>query len=205
MLSYQDYEEFPSALKIRFDAPNLDLREVSLVGAQIHRLVNKVAEDSLELPHKFPYLYVRSGPWAGVMFGKPYDPLFISLQITNLSYGSFSAETRVRVHRVARDLSIGVVGSLVASVIWSLADSAPKSVLVEKPKATAEEQTPSSQHKTVDVGPNIVQIAKGMTSTGKPWELTSSSIRVARHQMANPSIERTLYGLRPSSASHVKR
>lgn len=167
MLSYSEYAEFDSGLRIRFDAPSLDLREVALVGAQLHRLINKVAEDLFELPRLNPELYARS-----TIYGKPYDPLLISLQITSLSYGSFSSETRLRIHRAARDLSIGVAGSLIASVIWSIAETTFKLVQVEqKPIATAE-QRQSAPPKTVDVGSNIRQIARGLAATGKPWELS---------------------------------
>ena len=173
MLSYSEYAEFESGLMIRFDAPNLDLREVALVGVQLHRLINRVAENLFELSRgRNPELYSRSGPMGGLMFGKPYDPLLISLQITSLSYGSFSTKTRLRIHRAARDLSIGVAGSLIASVIWSIAETTPKPVQVaQKPTATAEPRQ-STPPKTVDVGSNIRQIARGLAATGKPWELS---------------------------------
>ena len=174
MIDYREYNEGTALLKIQFEAPDLDLREVGLVSTQLHRIVNKVAESVFELPAKNPVLYSRTGPYGGLMFSRPYDPVIVTLQITSLAYGSLLAEMRPRVHRVARDLAVGAVGSLIASVIWSVAESAPKSVAVpERPKAEIAE---APQPATVDVGPNVTQIATGMAATGKPWKLTIEDV-----------------------------
>lgn len=165
MVTNNDYMVLPGRMRIRFDAPGLDLREISLVSAQIHRLVNKVAHGLYGLPQGYPGLYSTDRP-----FGLTRDPLLVSLELTGLAYGSFSAETRLRIYRIGRDLAIGVAGSLIASVIWSIADSGVKSVKVEeKPSDRAPATYPRESR--VDVGPNIRNIAKGMEASGKNWEL----------------------------------
>ena len=159
-----EYESFDVGLKIYFRCPEMDLREVGLVSTTLHRIINKVAEEVLELPYRAPELYLPSSPYRKMFFGRPYDPLAVSLAVTNLQYGSLSAETKLRIHRVVRDLTIGAAGSLIASVIWSIGDSAPKST-------TAEIQAPAQQVHPVDVGPNLRHMADRLAANGKPWEL----------------------------------
>ncbi|MGV3572853.1 MAG: hypothetical protein ACO1PB_19845 [Ramlibacter sp.] len=128
--------------------------------------MNKVAQREYGIPSYYPELYAP-----GLPFGLPRDPLLVSLELTGLAYGSFSAETKIRIHRIARDVSIGVAGSLIASVIWSIADTDSKKVRVEERPSgpRVEAATPKERH--LDIGPNIRNIANGMAASGKKWEL----------------------------------
>lgn len=66
---------------------------------------------------------------------------------------------------------MGVAGSLLASVIWSIAETSIKSIrVVERPTVSAE-QSQESRPMRIDVGPNLVQIVTGMNATNKPWSL----------------------------------
>lgn len=54
MISYRDYKEIDGALKFRFDAPHLDIREISAVGWQLHKIVNKIAIEAEKLDSVCP-------------------------------------------------------------------------------------------------------------------------------------------------------
>jgi hypothetical protein len=166
MVHPDDYFSLGGGMKIRFDAPGLDLRDVSLIAGQIHRIVNKVARREFGIPTHYPELYAP-----GLPFGLPRDPLLVSLELTGLTYGSFSAETKIRIHRVARDLSIGAAGSLIASVIWTIAESNSKKVQVEEQPSRPNVEAAVPKERYLDIGVNIRDIANGMAASGKQWEL----------------------------------
>jgi len=166
MVHPDNYVALHGGMKIRFDASALDLREISIITAQIHRIVNKVAQRECGIPSYYLDLYAPSIP-----FGLPRDPLLVSLELTGLTYGSFSAETKIRIHRVACDVFIGVAGSLIASVIWSIAESGVKKVQVGVMPSGPRIAAAIPKERRLDVGPNIRNIANGMAASGKKWEL----------------------------------
>lgn len=149
--------EEPS-VRIYFRCPEMDLRDVAVVSQGLHRAFNEAFAQGMEL-HR---IYGRQR-----YFLRTDDPLLVSLEVTELSFGSLSARTRVNLKRDARSLAIGVTGSLVASAIIAIGSAAHRDAEVDTTGPRG-----STPHQPVDVGPHIRDMTKQLAASGKPWELT---------------------------------
>ncbi len=102
------YEDTESVMVIRFDAPDMDLRDIGIVAGSLHRAINDAIlsvfpTDLLEV--------VRLATRA-----RFEDPLFASLRVEHLSSGSFVAQCRLRLSpKLRRDLAVGTISSLIAA------------------------------------------------------------------------------------------
>ena len=146
------------AVRIHFRCPELDLRDIAIVSQGLHRAFNEAFAQGMEL-HR---VYGRQR-----YFLRTDDPLLVSLEVTELSLGSLSARTRVRLQRDSRNLTIGVAGSLIASAIIAIGIAAQRDASVD---TTPPREPP--QQRPVDVGPHIRDMTKQLAASGKPWELT---------------------------------
>ena len=152
-----EYHDTELGLRIYFKCEEMDLRDLGIVAAALHKAFNAGFFQGLDLPRLYGlrrYHYEAD------------DPLVISLVVKNLEYGSLSADVKAKVHRVIRDLSIGVAGSLIASTIWAVGESARGAAAVEMP------QERPAQYRPVDVGNNVRDMVERLSATDKEWELT---------------------------------
>lgn len=151
------HENEEPGVKIYFSCPDMDLREISIVSEGLHRTFNEAFAQGLE----YHRIYGRKQ-----FFRKNDDPLLVSLVVTELSHGSLSARTKVRLRRGARDLGIGVASSLVASAVIAIGVAAQRDADVHIVQPERPIHAPP-----VDVGPHIRDMAKQLAASDKSWEL----------------------------------
>ncbi len=149
-------------VKIYFRCPDMDLREISIVSEGLHRTFNEAFAQGLE----YHRIYGRQQ-----FFLKKDDPLLVSLVVTELAYGSLRARTKVKLLRGARDLGIGVAGSLVASAVIAIGEAAQRHGYVD----LVQEESPIHAP-PVDVGPHIRDMVKQLAASDKSWELTVEDV-----------------------------
>ena len=148
----------PGLCTVIFETPDLDFRDIGIVTTSLHRIFNRVAVEAYATD--LPALVEASGVLKSVFYR---DALFVSLVVTELTAGSFISKAQLK--QLVRDLSIGVTTSLIATVIWSMHESAPRSVTA----------TPSSvltaPAKEVLVIHQVNEMVKRLSQRGKPWKL----------------------------------
>lgn len=151
-----EYQDTDLGIHIYFKCEEMDLREVGIVSTALHRAFNEGFIQGLELPsligHRWSSYHDES-------------PLLISLVVSNLEYGSLSADIKPKIHGLFKNLSIGVVSSLIASTVWYIGDSANRQATVEMPS----EKPQTSQR--LDVGDNVREMINTLSKTDKYWEL----------------------------------
>ena len=154
------YEATDAVMAIRFEMPEMDLREIGIVAVSLHRAINDailsvLPSDILEI--------VRLATRA-----RFDDPLFASLRIEELSRGSLRALCRLRLSpKLARDLAVGTASSLIATSIWAIATKAQPSQHYPPPPSS-----PAIAERMPDAGPGVQRMVRRLTETGKAWELT---------------------------------
>ena len=154
------YEETDAVMAIRFETPEMDLREIGIVATSLHRAVNDAILSVL--PTDIREL-VRLA--AGARFD---DPLFASLRVEELSRGSLLAHCRLRLSpRLRRDLEVGTASSLIAMSISAIATKAQPGHHYPPPPVPLSIIQPMP-----DAGPGVRTMVRRLTEMGKPWELT---------------------------------
>ena len=105
-------------MAIRFETPEMDLREIGIVATSLHRAVNDAILSVL--PTDIREL-VRLA--ARARFD---DPLFASLSVEELSRKlPFLSRPHLRLSpRLRRDLAVSTASSLIAMSIWAIATKA---------------------------------------------------------------------------------
>ncbi|RQT95186.1 hypothetical protein DF165_13955 [Burkholderia cenocepacia] len=155
------YEDLGAELEIHFKCEGMGLREVGLICKELHRSANRAAQLLLGMPsEKFQA-----------------DPLLISLELTNLEYGSVRAKAKALIMAAVvaspqfTATSLKEFGiSYASNYVYGIEHAAPTGSAVSTknapPNITNQLTSP------VDVGANLAHVAAVMAASGKPWELT---------------------------------
>jgi hypothetical protein len=154
-------DERSAGLEITFKTPGLALADIGLVCSALDYMLNKatgaIAGIASVEPIWLEEWFIRRRRWAPYFY-----PILATAEITDLNFESFSAKTRIKLHRLLRDLGIGVTSSLVAAaLIHAFAANG----------GTANRDTRPPE-RLPDLGPNITGLSQSLSATGKPWELT---------------------------------
>jgi hypothetical protein len=152
-------DEQSAGLEIYFGARRLSLGDIGLVASSVDYMLNKAAVVMAGIPVVEPIMFEE---WFFRRRWYPYlYPILTTAEVTDLNFESFSAKTRVKLHRILRDYSVNITsGLIVAAIVAAFAANGGKANI----EMTRPDRLP-------DLGPNITSLSQSLSATGKPWEL----------------------------------
>ena len=163
-LAAENYEDIPDQLDLYFKRDGgLSLSDIGIVATSMHRMLNKSAGRLIGIS-PYPPLFEFEEEDRHRYPPQFYDPILIQAYVTELSFGSFSAKTQLKVRKIARDFTFSVGASIVATLITN-------SVHSQTQGATTESEHVVEQVPRIDVGSNLTTMVKRLNSTGGKWEL----------------------------------
>jgi hypothetical protein len=151
-------------MAIRFEMPEMDLREIGIVATSLRRAINSAILSFLPTDiDEVIWLATRA---------RFDDPLFASLRVEELSRGSLRALCRLRLSpKLRKHLAVGgrdLMVFLIGMSIWAIARKAQPSHDYPPPLAPP----PVVIKRIPDAGPGVRTMVRRLTETDKPWELT---------------------------------